>query len=240
MLDDPDRPEKRTHEKAQAEAHDAALVLEPARWIAATRPETVVLEQVPAALPIWQHTARELRLQGYSAWSGTLCAADYGVPQTRVRAILIASRAEQVSAPAPTHAEHPAEDLFGDLRLPWVFMATALGWHGEDRPARTLAGNRAPRWLYDDPDGTHGRIVKRSNYGEDGDTGRRTTHDAVRITTEEAATLQSFPDGYPWQGNKTRVFEQIGNAVPPLLAAHCVAAARGLDPALITAATPAA
>ena len=31
-----------------------------------------------------------------------------------------------------------------------------------------------------------------------------------RITVEEAAALQSFPPGYPWQGSKTRQFRQVG------------------------------
>lgn len=40
---------------------------------------------------------------------------------------------------------------------------------------------------------------------------------AIRVTPQEAACLQSFPDGWPFQGPKTRVFQQIGNAVPALL-----------------------
>jgi len=47
---------------------------------------------------------------------------------------------------------------------------------------------------------------------------------AVRVTFDELAVLQGMPSGYPWQGNRTQVASQIGNLIPPPLAAAIVAA----------------
>jgi DNA (cytosine-5)-methyltransferase 1 len=144
------------------QCHDprAHLVLEPLRWTLALRPRWVALEQVEPVLPIWEATADALRIHGYHTWTGILSAEQYGVPQTRKRAILLASLDHPVSAPAPSHqryipprrTDEPTESLFDapdperivapeDRHLqPWVSMAEALGWGMTARPYPVIAG----------------------------------------------------------------------------------------------------
>lgn len=124
--------------------HDerSALTLEPLRWALALRPEWIAFEQVPDVLPVWEHFAHALRTVGYMTWTGCLYAEQYGVPQTRERAFLMASRVKQPQPPAPTHQRFsqkhpPAESLCGTVRQ-WVSMAEALGWGMTERPAHTV------------------------------------------------------------------------------------------------------
>ena len=67
------------------------LVLEPARWIHALRPDSVSMEQVRSVLPIWEAYAEGLEALGYDTWAALLYSEQYGVPQTRTRAWLGAS-----------------------------------------------------------------------------------------------------------------------------------------------------
>lgn len=254
----------RTELIAQCRDERSLLAAEPMRWLHDLRPEWVAMEEVPKVLPLWRQYAVYLRDWGYSVWVGILNAADYGVPQTRRRAILIASCTRKVTAPAPTHTQHDrGDDLFGGSLPRWVSMAEALGWGATDQPVPTVTAGggktggaepfptRARQSLLDAQ--VRGAWVLHTNRDQRPDGSRQTTDphgapapslaaksggqwvlksdetpDTVRITPAEAAVLQSFPPDYPWAGTKTKQFEQIGNAVPPLLAAHIVSAATGI------------
>lgn len=135
--------------RAFGEKHDprTALVLTPLAHVARDVPMHVVFEQVPPVLPVWEACAEEMRRWGYSVWTGIVNSEQYGVPQTRRRAILIA-RADGIEAqpPTATHSRYysrtPAK--LDDGVLPWVSMAEALGWGMTERPMVT-AGNAIGR-----------------------------------------------------------------------------------------------
>ena len=105
---------------------EAGLSLKPLEWVLRHRPRWVALEQVPDVVVLWGAIAGRLRGEGYSTWTGVLNAANYGVPQTRQRAILIASLDRVALPPDPTHDRNPEPSFFGEL-APWVSMADALG-----------------------------------------------------------------------------------------------------------------
>lgn len=106
------------------------LTLEPARFLAKMRPQTISFEQVRSVLPIWETYAIGLRDLGYSVWTGLIAAETLGVPQTRTRAWLMARRDGRVQPPPATHSRfHPrSPQRLDDGVAKWVSMAEALGW----------------------------------------------------------------------------------------------------------------
>lgn len=125
--------------------HRTAMVLIPLIWAvemhrASTPYRHIAFEQVPPVKPVWDVMLKVLEDLGYRGKVGLLQAEAYGVPQTRKRAILVASLDHQATLPEPTHSKYyprnPQE--MDDNVLPWVSMAQALGWGMTQRPTMTV------------------------------------------------------------------------------------------------------
>jgi DNA (cytosine-5)-methyltransferase 1 len=240
------------------------------RAVRQVRPEAFVIENVPE----FQRSAQfanllqlmdaDPALRKYGFAYGVLNAADYGVPQTRRRGILIAIRGVKRVPwpPPPTHGPESAmgtpyvtvREAIGDLpAMPGAYDVGVtedapqdLHFRRNPRPtsiARYRAippgGNRfdlaarrpdlTPRCWAEKPTGTTdvmGRlwwdrpsVTIRTEFFKP-EKGRYLHPSEHRpITHREAARLQSFPDWFEFEGTKIDIARQIGNAVPPLLAA---------------------
>jgi DNA (cytosine-5)-methyltransferase 1 len=109
----------------------AHLIFEVPRWVEVLRPRVVVCEQVKAVLPWWEAFAETLGGFGYQTWTGKLRSEQFGVPQTRERAFLLARLGSvPVVPPAPTHRKYHSRAPHlrpADEHLPcWVSMGEAL------------------------------------------------------------------------------------------------------------------
>lgn len=234
-----------------ASKHDerTGLVLEPLRWaLEAYRDEKpyrkIVLEQVPAVRHVWEKYAEILRNLDYEVAYGVVNTEEFGVPQTRRRALLLASLDSEVELPSPTHQRYRkgvprAKEVDADGLYPWVSMSDALrAWTRQGEP-----------WEEELPMRDEFDVV--SNYGTGGDPklrGRRASGEPSatvtgkvrrnrlvtsgsdgfdRFSYKEAGLLQTFPIDYPWSGRD--LAQQIGNAIPPRLAVYALAEVLGLE-----------
>lgn len=181
-----------------------ALVLTPLAHIWAHQPRLVALEQVPTVLPVWEAMADVLRGLGYSVWTGNLQAEQYGVPQTRKRAILMARLDGPVAPPVPTHSRYYSrtpERLDPGVQK-WVSMAEALGWGMTGRPYPTIATGTEGGGT--DPAALGGSGARKNVYAEraagrwapSGDADNDRDGGILRLQAADASTLQTFPWGF--------------------------------------------
>jgi DNA (cytosine-5)-methyltransferase 1 len=236
-----------------------------------------VMENVPQLLGSAEYRAIERAAGGlgFRLASAKLIAADFGVPQRRVRAFILGARdcdPRHYFSPAQTHSKDG--NVYGPLpgfggSLPkWRGVRDWIGGLGEPagseirdvEPPHDLHFGRRPReislkryraipeegmnrfdlqraapeltpdcWKRKTQGGTDlfGRLwwdqpaftIRTEFYKPE--KGRYLHPEAHRpLTHREAARLQGFPDWFRFSGSKMEIAKQIGNAVPPPLAAR--------------------
>lgn len=183
------------------------LVCEPLRWVVGTNPDWVFMEEVPKVLDVWKMMVPHLNKLGYHTVIDVVNANSYGVPQNRRRAVLVASRVNMPLIPHPTGSG--------------LTMAKAIGWGFTNRPAPTVCAGTNGKSTGAEWGGSSTRNAMWNVMGTASWKDKKaveTTADRIRLSIEDALVLQSFSRDYILFGNKAKQYEQIGNAVPPLLA----------------------
>ncbi|EPD54734.1 DNA cytosine methyltransferase [Streptomyces sp. HGB0020] len=200
------------------------------------QPKALLIENVPelVASPdfgeIRDYIQKELACLEYRFYWFVLNASDFGVPQDRKQGVLVALNDrsfDRFEAPAPTVARHVT---VGEALLPSM---SARGWAGAEkwaaqanRVAPTLVGGSDNRGGADlgltgtkktwAQMGINGAALGDEVPGMDGVQESDTSGSPLKkLTVEQAATLQSFPQDWIVTGKKTARYRQIGHASPP-------------------------
>lgn len=191
-----------------------------------TRPKIFVAENVKGLL--MRHHADALkkvlddfRAIGYDVTCQLYHAADYGVPQTRERVIIVGT------LPGVKPFEPPKPTLTANSYITAMEAIHDLSELPEDESINHIwsRANRSP------DQGDRRLVADRAGY-----TIRAECHGNIqwhyelprRISMREAARIQSFPDSFIFDSKLRETERQIGNAVPPVLAWHIANAVAAL------------
>lgn len=177
---------------------------------------------------------------GYNVVYQVLNASHFGVPQNRIRVIIVGIRADMAKTmryPTPTHGENTLgdttlqplvtsqmaiDDLWALLDNPSIDShSTAHYSKAKFYPNKKLQGNcqiSAHRTAPTIRAEHHGNIE--AHYRSLDETSPEDMTKWRRLTIRECARLQSFPDDFIFPTSTSSSYVQIGNAVPPVLAWH--------------------
>lgn len=213
------------------------------RSVLEVRPRAFIMENVPGLVSFSSYLATVMApLRDLYQLSGphVINAADYGVPQSRRRMIIIGVRdaagfripegepqhhmpAGLVLARAPVGRPNPSKIVYArrpDLR-PNPYHGQLFNGGGRPidlkRPAPTIlasaGGNKTHFLDLEDRVPAYHRHLALGGEPYSGEL-----PGARRLTVAESAALQSFPPHVTFAGGSSSQYRQVGNAVPPKVA----------------------
>lgn len=194
------------------------------------QPKYFIAENVKGILSLGKGEAikqilADFEAAGYITSVNLVNMADYGVPQTRQRVIIIGQRADlgeelRFVFPQPTHSKN------GELPK-WVSIREAIDHFPDpDKENNTLnhiysaykveyrnfTGHRETN-----PDKPSPTVLARGN-GKGGVCAIPHYNGKRRLTIRESASVQTFPEDFHFVGTMNSCYRQIGNAVPVMFA----------------------
>jgi DNA (cytosine-5)-methyltransferase 1 len=227
------------------------LYLKAVRFVEVTQPRIALIENVPTArhdkAQVVQTAAEFLRGIGYHVSFDTISAHRFGLPQSRRRLVLIATRTRD---PEPLFERYRNEaghfslrQLIGDLedepknstdiyrtpskmtkpnvhRVNFLFAENKYDLPNHKRPVCHQNDEHSYKSMYGR---LHWDRLAQTITGGFGSMGQgRFVHPSRKrvITPHEAARIQGFPDYFDFGTvqKRTTLHQMIGNAVPPIMA----------------------
>lgn len=190
------------------------------------------------------HVRGLLLKAGFQTAVSLVNAADYGVPQRRVRLFMVGFRSGDAPPfPLPTHTKVPnAQEM---RRRPWITLGEALSvlppLTGDEvqRPTAKMAvelkgvkpgsGVKSPGKSEVTRPGGHWGYKQGAFVADLAQSARTVTANAQqdwirdpklglrRLCPRECAAIQGFPQAWIFQGTRSTQYRLVGNAVPPPL-----------------------
>ena len=199
------------------------------RIVKGKKPKYFIAENVKGILSldggnIIKKIVNDFSSAGYRVKYKLFNTANYGIPQTRSRVIIVGVRKDlkeemDFQFPEPTH--HKTE---------WISISEALqGIPEPDDPKSNLKNHIYSKYKITnrnftghretDPTKPSPTILARGN-GKGGVCAIQHPKNHRRMSVRESALIQTFPLDFEFVGSMGSMYRQVGNAVPVLFAKH--------------------
>ena len=204
------------------------LFFEMCRILKEKQPKIFIAENVKGILSANKKEAfplilREFEECGYNVSYSIVNAADYGVPQNRIRVIIVGIRKDLDSTsfnfPQQTNKDNPIP-----LKAVLELGAIPEKYFFSEKAVNGMLRNREPMnkgrvQNIDGPCNTVGAHLAKVSLNST-DPVILDDNRYRRFTPREVARIQSFPDSFILVGSEGAQYKALGNAVPPVLFWH--------------------